>query len=279
MSQILSIAAVVLAVYLVFATAVFLGQRSLIYLPSPEQPDPADTGLENLTVAETPIDGELTLRHWYVPAKRGNPVLVVFQGNAGHMGHRVAKFRPFLNAGHGLFLTGYRGYSGNPGRPSETGLLNDGRAALDWLKARGVPKDRIVLYGESLGTGVAVPLAAERDVAVLVLEAPFTSLADVAQWHYWYLPARWLIRDRFESKARIGDVQAPLLILHGEDDRTIPLRFGRRLFEAANEPKTFHLVEEGDHLAVWDSQLADIVLPFLEGRVAAGSGGSQAAEP
>ena len=153
-----------------------------------------------------------------------------------HLGHRVGKLRSLVDAGHGLFLVGYRGYSANPGSPSEDGLTADARSVLAWLSEEGVGPERIVLYGESLGSAVAVKVASESKVAGLVLEAPPSSIVDVAQAHYWYLPARWLLLDKWNSQARIGDAGAPILIFHGARDRVVPERFGRKLFAAAPEP-------------------------------------------
>jgi hypothetical protein len=141
----------------------------------------------------------------------------------------------------------YRGYGGNPGTPTERGLVADGAAALDFLDGEGIAANRLVIYGESLGSGVAVLLAAQREVAGLILEAPFTSVADVAQHHYSFMPASALVRDRFDSLARIGQVRAPILVLHGERDRVVPLRFGRALFDAAPEPKELWLAREAGH--------------------------------
>jgi uncharacterized protein len=161
----------------------------------------------------------------------------------------------------------YRGYAGNPGVPNETGLLADGAAALDFLAGEGIAAGRIVIYGESLGSGVAVPLAAQRQVAALILEAPFTSVAEVAQYHYSFIPAVALVRDRFDSAASIIRVKAPILILHGERDRVVPLRFSRALFEAAPEPKEFWRAPEAGHDNLVRYGALEAVFRFLQHRV------------
>lgn len=164
---------------------------------------------------------------WYWPASAGQRTVAVMHGNAGHIGHRLGTAAPYVAAGYGVLLVEYRGYGGNPGRPSEEGLVADGRAALDWLAAEGVPPDRTVLYGESLGTGVAVRLATEYPVAGIVLEAPYTAVVDVARSRFWFLPVGLLLQDRFESLGRLADVSAPILVLHGTADRVIDLHTGR----------------------------------------------------
>ena len=224
--------------YLGVLVAVFTFQRSLLYPGARDGslPGPLPPGFRE--VVTTPEPG-LDLRHWHLsPPDPDAPLVVAFHGNAGHIGDRVEKLAPFAEAGFGLFLVGYRGYGGNPGKPSEAGLSADARSALDYLAAAGVPSARLVVYGESLGSAVAVKMASERPVAAVVLEAPPSSIAAVAQAHYWYLPARWLVLDRWDSLSRIDDIGVPLLLLHGGQDRVVPQRFGRQLFAAAKEPKS-----------------------------------------
>ena len=168
----------------------------------------------------------------------------------------------------------YRGYGGNPGRPSELGLMSDARAALAFLDAAGVPPAETVLYGELLGSTVAVAIAAERavggqPVAALVLEAPLSSVSDVAAYHYPWMPVRWLLKDRFEAAARIADVGAPVLIVHGDADEIVPIRYGRALFEAAQEPKEAAWIPGGGHEDLAQFGLSRIVLDFLDRRVPA----------
>ena len=160
-------------------------------------------------------------------------------------------------------LASYRGYGGNPGTPSEAGLAADARAAVGWLADRGVEPDCLVLYGESLGSGVAVRLASQTPVAAVLLESPFSSVADVAQALYPIFPVRALLHDRFDSVARIADIGAPLLVMHGEADRTVPVRFGRRLFDAAAEPKEAWWVAGGGHVDLHRHGASQVVLDFL----------------
>ena len=202
-----------------------------------------------------------------MPPPDGRPVVAYFHGNGGHIGYRAERLRWFARAGYGVLMAEYRGYGGNAGTPNEAGLSMDAIAALDFLEAAGIPTHRIVLYGESLGSGVAVPLAAQRQVAALILEAPFTSVAELAQYHYSFMPAAALVRDRFDSAARIGEVNAPILILHGNRDRVVPVRFGRALFDAAREPKEFWIAPEGGHenLALFGA--FDAVRSFLQRRL------------
>ena len=258
------------AAYVLITAAMFLFQRQLMYYPDSSLPSPEASGLVGVEVVTSTTEDGLDLGAWYRPARGAAPTVAYFHGNAGHIGHRAGKARPLLEAGLGILLVEYRGYGGNPGSPDERGLLADGRAALAFLADRGVGPERIVLYGESLGSGVAVALAAEMaarsaPAAGLVLEAPFTSIADVAQIHYPFLPARWLVRDRFDSAARIGAVRAPVLVLLAEDDRVVPARLGRRLFEAAREPKVLRVFPGAGHEDLFEAGAARAVLDFLAG--------------
>jgi len=185
---------------------------------------------------------------WHSPAPPGAPTLVFFHGNGGGIAMRHWRIRRGQKSGYGVFVVEYRGFSGLAGTPSEEGLYADARAALDWLGAHGVPSTSTILYGESLGSGIAVKMATERSVAGVILEAPYTSTVDVAALNYWMFPVRWLMWDRFDSLARIKDIQAPLLVMHGAADTTIPQSQGRALLDAALEPKLGYFPDDAHHL-------------------------------
>jgi fermentation-respiration switch protein FrsA (DUF1100 family) len=241
------------------------GSRSFVYFPGGSLPEPAAAGLpeaEGVTVATS--DG-LALTAWLVPATADQPVVLFFHGNAGTIAGRAGKARLLRDAGYGILLAEYRGYGGNPGRPSERGLALDARAAIDTLSARGVPPGTVVLYGESLGTGVAVRLATERPVRAIILEAPFTSLIEVGKHLYPFLPVEQLAWDRFDSLSRIGEVRAPLLIIHGERDQLVPSRMGRTLLAAAREPKSIVFLPVAGHNDVYRYGAGQAVLEFLDG--------------
>jgi hypothetical protein len=192
------------------------------------------------------------------------PVILVAHGNAGHIGHRSAKFAPLALAGYGLFLLEYRGFGGNPGSPTEEGLNEDGRAAFAWLEGHGIASQRIVLYGESLGTGVAVRLADEHDTAALVLEAPFTSIGAVAARHYWYVPfASHLVLDRFDAASRIARIDEPVLMVAGGRDDVVPPELSRALYEQASEPKELWIAPEAGHNDLYEHGAAEAVAGFL----------------
>ena len=252
----------VAAVFGGFVALMYLAQRALMYHPEAQRTPPAAAGLFDAQelVLDT-ADGEKVIV-WYVPPKRDLPLVLYFHGNAGSLRSRVNRFRALIGDGYGLVALSYRGYGGSTGSPSEAGLIADARAAYAFAAAR-VPAERIVVFGESLGTGVAVALAATQRIGRLVLEAPFTSAADVGARAYWYLPVRLLMRDPFHSDRRIGKVTAPLLVLHGERDRVVPIELGERLFSQANEPKRFVRFPAGTHVDLDQFGALDAVRSFI----------------
>jgi hypothetical protein len=268
MALILTIAGVAAAGYAGVVGLLYAGQRSLLFLPDDGRPSVHASGVPEMREVRLATADGLELTGWYAEAAPGRPTVVYLHGNGGHIGYRGSRVRPYLDAGLGVLLVGYRGYGGNPGRPSEDGLSRDARAGLDFVLGRGVPAAEIVLYGESLGTAVAVRTAAEMaaagtPVGALVLEAPMSSIVDVAAHHYPWAPVRWLMKDRFEAAGHIAAVATPVLVVHGEADAVVPVRFGRALFEAARDPKRALWVEGGGHEDLHAFGLGEAVLRFV----------------
>src|SRR5262245_50045442 len=233
-------------IYIGFVALLYVVQRKMLFLPDTTRHAPASAGLpEAQEVVLDTADGEKVIV-WHAPPQGDKPVVVYFQGNGGGLNLRAERFRQLINQGFGLIALCYRGYGGSTGSPSETGLLQDAAAAY-MFAARLYPVDRIVLWGESLGTGVAVALAAEKPVARVLLESPFTSTVDIAAAAYPIVPVRWLMKDQFRSDQRIGRVLAPVLILHGVSDNVVPIRYGERLFDLVRAPKRFVRLANANH--------------------------------
>ena len=250
--------------YILFTGVIGCSQRRLMYHPDNSAPILGDAGVPDMAAVTLKTADGLDLLAWHRSATReGAPTVIYLHGNAGHIGHRGHKVRPYLDAGYGVLLVSWRGYGGNPGSPTEQGFYDDARAAFDFLEAQGVAAADIVVYGESIGGGAAGQLATEREIGALVLEAPFTSAPDVAQRAYWFLPARYILLDRFESKSKIGDIDAPLFIVHGERDQVVPVDMGRSLLAAANEPKDARFFPGAGHNDLYDYGAAQAVLEFL----------------
>jgi hypothetical protein len=240
----------------------YIFQRALMYFPDATRVAPAQAGLPRAEeVALTSSDGE-KLVAWYVAPRGGKPLVLYFQGNADGLPARVNRFTWLTADGTGLLALCYRGYGGSTGTPTESGLIRDAEAAYDFARAH-TPAKRIVLFGESLGTAVAVALAAGHEIGALILDAPFTSAADVGAAAYRFVPVRWAMKDTFHSDERIGRVSAPLLVLHGEQDRIVPIRFGEALFALAREPKRFVRFPQGGHVDLDDHGAAKVVKEFL----------------
>jgi len=256
------ILALVLA-YAVFILTLGLMQEHLMYFPDPAKFVPGEWALKELQPLPVTSEDGLALMSWYRPPRKPDKFTIVFlQGNAGHLGYRNYKVRPWLEAGYGVLMVGYRGF-GNPGSPSEEGLYKDARAAIDALRAKGLPDKAFVLYGESMGTGVAVQMATEYDASGLILESPYTSVPNVAADRYPLVPVRLLLRDKYNSLAKIRDVHMPLLLLHGEMDQVVPAKFGKQLFAAANEPKQAEFIPNAGHNDVYDLRVQQLVLNFI----------------
>ena len=231
--------------YVGIVALMFVAQRALMYFPETARTPPADAQFPAAQEATlTSADGT-SLIAWHVPPK-ANMVVLYFHGNGGSLRHRVPRFRSLTADGTGLVALSYRGYGGSQGSASEEGLIADARAAYEFAQTR-YPESRIVVWGESLGTGVAIALAVEKKIDALVLEAPFTSTADIAFAAYPFIPVRLLMWDQFRSDERIARVKAPLLVLHGARDRVVPISYGERLFSLANEPKQFVRFARGEH--------------------------------
>ena len=235
-----------LCIYIGVAAVLYFTQRSLMYFPETTRTTPAVAGLPQAEEISLPTaDGE-HLVAWHVPPRGAKPVIVYLHGNGGALRYRVERFNRLTTDGIGLVAVEYRGYGGSSGSPSERGLIADGEAAYAFAAAH-YATSQIVLWGESLGSGVAVALAAEKPVARVILEAPFTSAAELAAQRYWYMPVRLLMTDQFRSDERIGKVTVPLLILHGAKDNVVPYAMGQRLFDLAHKPKHIVRFLDGGH--------------------------------
>ena len=264
MVRVLRILAVGFLTYGALVGALTVFQRHLMYFPDTHKPEPADFGVPEMAEVTLKTKDGLDLLAWYrAPQSEALPVILYFHGNAGHIGFRAAKVRPYLDAGFGVLLLSYRGYAGNPGKPTEEGLYQDGRAAVAFVAGEGIGARRTVFYGESLGSGVAVQLATEGTPGAVVLEAPFTSAADIAAKSFPFAPARYLVWDRFASIDKIGGVKAPLFFIHGERDRVVPVGNGRKLFSAAPEPKSARYFAAAGHNDLYMYGAAEEVIAFI----------------
>ena len=260
-----------LFLYAALVVFVFFYQRRLQYHPDRNDPGaPKDSNVPEMAVIRLITADKLDIYAWFAPPKnRNGKVVVLFHGNAGNLAGRGIKARYFLDRGYGVLLSEYRGFGGNPGTPTEQGLYKDGRAALKWLEDKGYTSGQFVLYGESIGTGVAVQLAREFQPPYLILEAPFSSAVEIGKRSYPFLPVDYMMHDKYESILKIGQVKTSLLIVHGDEDPTIPIESGKKLFEASNHPKEFCSIAGGHHSDLYEHHAGHIVVDWLDKQVAA----------
>ena len=251
--------------YTAFVGVMHAMQRSFMYHPYPLMTSPAALGLPEMQEIRLVSRDQMTLISWYAPPKKkGLPIVLYCHGNAGNIATRAFKVKPFLQSGYGVIMVGYRGYGTNPGLPSESGLSVDAETAFQYLRAQGIPNNHIVIYGESLGSGVAVNLAVIQHPGALILEAAFTSAVDVAKVTYWYLPVELLMKDRFDSIRCIAHVHAPVLMLHGKRDGVVPIALGKRLFAAAAAPKEFVTIPHGMHANLHEYGALERAIEFIK---------------
>lgn len=235
----------------------FLNQQSLLYKPDGELPDPSSVGLADVEMQSVPMTDGTVLTVWAAPAAVPDaPTVLFFHGQSGNLGDRADRLREILNSGYGLLAPSYRGFPGSEGEPSELALISDGLQLFDRLTGKG---EAVVLHGQSLGTGIAAAVAAERPEAeLLVLEAPFTATVDVAAERYPFLPVSVLMKDQFATRDLIEQITVPTLIFHGTEDETIPLHHGQALAEMSNGAQLY-VIPDGTHNDLWSYGLWDEV--------------------
>lgn len=250
--------------YLLMVLLVAINQRSMIYHPGSTRTRPEDADVpEMVPVPIRSADGWIATS-WYAPPKNpSRATIVIFHGNGGTLADRAFKARLFLDAGYGVFLAEYRGYGGNAGSPSEKGLYADADAAMRWLTGQGVPLRRLVLYGESLGAGVAMEMAIRYAVSALVLECPFTSVPDLAPGYVLPPLAQLLVVDRYENLVKAPGLRMPLLVIHGEQDPLVPVVMGHAVLNAAGAEKEGVFLPQGAHNDLWDYGAGKRALDFL----------------
>jgi uncharacterized protein len=252
---------VVVACYLGIVALMYFTQRAMMYFPEAARTSPADAGFPEAEEVVLESGGERVIA-WHVAPRGDNPVVLYFHGNGGALRYRVDRFRALTADGTGLVALSYRGYAGSTGTPSEAGLLSDAAAAYAFAASRYRP-DKIVIWGESLGSGVAVATAAEKSIARLVLEAPFASTVEIAAHAYPFIPVRWLMKDQFRSDLRIGKVTAPVLVLHGDADTVIPIASGERLYGLIKGPKRFVRFPGGGHEDLGTRGAVEVAKKFI----------------
>jgi fermentation-respiration switch protein FrsA (DUF1100 family) len=252
-----------LITYLIVLAYIYLFQRNLLYHPS-------DNGYQedeiNFDYKEIYIQNKegIKLKAWLHEKDLVNKkTIIFFHGNAGNLRNRNYKLNELSKFDINFLIVAYRGFSGNQGKPSEQGLYEDARSALDFLKIKGVKEKNLILYGESLGTAVAIETAQNKDLAGIILESPFTSMVELAHKYYPFLPVKFLLKDKYETIKKLPKINSPLLVLHGKIDNIVPFAMGKKIFNKANEPKFKYFVDNDDHMIRYDQELLNEIKKFI----------------
>jgi uncharacterized protein len=252
-----------LAGYLLVLTFIYLNQRNLLYHPT--ENNYLDDKIEfNHTEVRIETEKNIELKSWFIKKDlKKYKTLVFFHGNAGNLFNRVHKLNELNKLDINILIISWRGFSGNSGNPTEKNLYTDAKLIIKWLNNLGVSDDKIILYGESLGTGVAVELGQKNTFNSIILESPFTSIAKAAKIYYPYLPINLLLKDRYDSIDKIDKITKPVLIMHGMKDNIVPHEMGVMLFQKANHPKYSYFPKHDDHMMDFNEKLLDTIRIFI----------------
>ncbi|MDA9616066.1 alpha/beta hydrolase [Candidatus Pelagibacter sp.] len=260
----LKIILIILIAYFSLLFIIFILQRNLLYHPK-ENNYSGDELKVKIEKVKIKTSDNLELLGWFHEKNLSNfKTVVFFHGNAGMLENRIHKINHFKDMNINFLIISWRGFSGNLGKPSEKGLYEDGESAINWLKEKGLQDSDIVLYGESLGTGIATHIAQHHKFAGVILESPFTSMVDVAKNVYPYFPIKFLLKDKYESDKKIRDINSPILIMHGETDKIVPFWMGEKMYELANEPKYFYFPKKDNHMMEYNEAMILILKEYLK---------------
>jgi len=254
----------IILVYFVTILFIYFYQRSLLYHPSENNylNEKIKFSYEEIFI-ET--DENIKLKSWFIEKDlKKFKTILLFHGNAGNLFNRVYKLNELNKLDLNILIISWRGFSGNEGKPTERNLYHDAEEAVKWLNSRGVNNKNIVLYGESLGTGVATELGKRNIFGGIILESPFTSIAKAAKIYYPYFPINLLLKDRYDSIEKIQSITTPILIMHGKKDNIVPQKMGLELFKKANEPKFNYFPENDDHMMEYNNELLNSIKIFTD---------------
>ena len=262
--KILKILLVLFFVYLILLVFLYFYQRSLLYHPNEN-----NYSGDNLTVkvekVKVQTSDNLKLNGWFHKKNLSDyKTIIYFHGNAGTLDNRIHKLNHFKDIDVNFLIIAWRGFSGNEGKPTEDGLYIDGKSAVNWVLEQGIKEENIVLYGESLGTGITLEIAQNKNFAGVILETPFTSMVDAAKNFYPYIPVNLLLKDRYENEKKVRSINIPIMIMHGEKDTIVPFSMGKKIFEIANEPKYSYFTKYDNHMMEYDENLVLTLKSFLK---------------
>jgi len=255
---------IIIFVYILVLVFLYFYQRSLLYHPN-ENNYSGDQISVPIKKVRINTEDNIDLLGWFHEKDlQKYKTVLFFHGNAGSLENRIHKLNHFNKMDVNFLIIAWRGFSGNKGKPSEEGLYKDGRSGINWLVKKGVKEKNIVIYGESLGTGVATHVSQNKNFAGVVLETPFTSMIDAAKKFYPYIPVGLLLKDKFDNKSKIKNIKVPILIMHGEADQIVPFFMGKKMYEKANMPKYSYFTKHDNHMMEYDENLVKALNSFLK---------------
>ena len=250
-------------IYFFILISTYIFQRNLLYHPA-ENNYSGDQILVSIEKVKIKTQDGIKLMSWYHNKNLINYKTILFlHGNAGNLENRIHKINHFKDMNVNFLIVAWRGFNGNKGKPTEKGLYEDARSAVRWLKSKGVKENNIIVYGESLGTGVATEIAQNKNFAGIILESPFTSMIDAGKDKYPYLPVSLLLKDKYESDKKIKNINSPILIMHGKIDNIVPFHMGKKMYELANRPKYSYFSEYDDHMMEYNENLLKALTDFI----------------
>ena len=261
---ILSIVGLVVLIYLTITFVLYYSQRSLLYHPT-ENNYSGDKLTVPIDKVKIKTDDNIELLAWYHDKDIQNYKTILFlHGNAGSLENRIHKINHFNEMEINFLIISWRGFSGNEGKPTEEGLYKDAKSAVKWLINKGVKKENIIIYGESLGTGVATEISQNESFAGIILESPFTSMVAAGKSKYPIFPIGLLLKDKYESDKKIKNIKSPVLVMHGEVDTIVPFWMGKKIYELANDPKYYYFPEYDDHMMEYNDKLLNTLKSFIK---------------
>ncbi len=263
MNNLILLLLILISIYLFILISTYLFQRNLLYHPT-ENNYSGDKLIVSVEKIKIKTGSNIELLSWYHKKNINDYKTILFlHGNAGSLENRIHKINNFKDLNVNFLLLAWRGFSGNKGSPTEQNLYEDAWSAIKWLKSEGIKESNIIIYGESLGTGVATEIAQNKNFAGVILESPFTSMIDAGKTKYPYLPVKFLLKDKYESNKKIKNIKSPVLIMHGKVDTIVPFHMGEKMYRLANEPKYSYFSEYDDHMMEYNTNLLKALENFI----------------
>ena len=252
------------SIYLVLLIFLYFYQGKLLYHPTVNSDTEIDNLIPKIEKVNITTSDNLNLLGWFHKKDISKNTILFLHGNAGSLENRIYKLNHFENFDLNFLIIAWRGFSGNSGKPNEKGLYDDAKSAVNWLKSKGIKEENIILYGESLGSAVAIEIAQNKKFAGIVLESPFTSMVEMGKKHYPIFPVSLLLKDKYESINKIKNIHIPVLVMHGKKDSIVPFEMGKKIYTSANSPKFYYFSEYDDHMIDYNKLLIEKLKSFIE---------------